>query len=145
VPDIEGATVGGDRFSLGAHAGEVVLLNYWATWCKPCRQELPELARLHRAHGADGFSVVGLNVDVARLRNKVSSMTKQMKLPFPVVLDPKNQWVPPMEVVGYPTSFLVGRDGTVRWRRDGLIEEHDEELAAAIANALAEPPPEAKG
>jgi thiol-disulfide isomerase/thioredoxin len=138
APPLELTTLDGESFDLRAHRGEVVLLNMWATWCQPCRQELPELARLQREHHDKGFTVVGVNVDVARLEPRVRSMVADFELPFPVLLDPKNESVPTFEVVGYPTSFVIARDGSIRWRRDGIIFENDEELAGVLESALAD-------
>lgn len=138
APELKLTTLEGEPFDLRGHQGEVVLLNMWATWCQPCRQELPELARLHRELGSKRFTVVGVNVDVARLEGRVRSMVADFELPFPVVLDPNNETVSKFEVVGYPTTFVIARDGSIRWRRDGIIFENDEELAGVLETALAE-------
>lgn len=138
APELVLETLDGESFDLRAHRGEVVLVNMWATWCQPCRQELPELARLHREHQSRRFTVVGVNVDVARLEPRVRAMVDDFELPFPVALDPDNTSVPSFEVVGYPTSFVIARDGSPRWRRDGIIFENDEELAAVLESTLAE-------
>jgi thiol-disulfide isomerase/thioredoxin len=138
APELKLSTLEGERFDLRAHRGEVVLLNLWATWCQPCRQELPELARLHREHQGRQFTVAGVNVDVARLEPRVRSMVADFELPFPVLLDPNNESVPKFEVVGYPTTFVIARDGSIRWRRDGIIFENDEELAGVLESALSD-------
>lgn len=138
TPTFRGTTLDGAELDLAQFKGKVVLLNAWATWCEPCREELPELSRLHRKHQAEGFSVVGVNVDVKRQEKKVRRMAEDFDLPYPVVLDQKNASVRTFEIVGYPTSFIIGRDGAVRWRRDGIIFENDEEVAEVLAVALAE-------
>jgi thiol-disulfide isomerase/thioredoxin len=138
APSFSGTTLDGDEFDLAALQGKVVMLNMWATWCEPCREELPELSRLHQEHQSEGFSVVGVNVDVRRMEKKVRRMAADFELPFPVVLDQKNASVRAFEVVGYPTTFIVGRDGSVRWRRDGMIFKNDAEVAEVLAAALAE-------
>jgi thiol-disulfide isomerase/thioredoxin len=138
APDVGGTTLQGEAFALRDLQGRVVLLNVWATWCEPCRDELPELARLHEALAERGLTVVGLNVDVARLRGRVAAMAHDFALPFPVVLDPGNATVGPLQVVGYPTSFVIGRDGTIRWRRDGIILPDDAELRGVLEAALSD-------
>lgn len=142
VVRVYGKTLGGEYRSLEDFRGQVVLLNVWATWCEPCRQELPELARLHRQHKDEGFTVLGVSIDGARDEGKVRSMASQFALPFPILLDPRSRTVTELQVVGYPTTFVISRSGQIRWRRDGIITEHDAELATALKAALAEPVPE---
>lgn len=139
APRYTGKTVDGEYLALEDFRGKVVLLNVWATWCAPCRQELPELAALQEEHGGENFSVVGISVDAERDFQKVKAMMRQYDLDYPMVFDPRGAVVSTFEVRGYPTSMLLGKDGTIRWRRDGLIRKNDSEAAAAIRTALAEP------
>ncbi len=125
-----------EDFSLADYRGKVVLVNIWATWCKPCVMELPELQKLHHAHG-DDFVVVGINVDKPRLHKKMHSMIAQHGIDYPVVLDPDGQSQGTFGVNGYPTSVLLDRNGVVRWRREGIIQSSDSEADTAIKAALA--------
>lgn len=134
---LAGTTVAGEPFSLAEQRGTVVLVNVWATWCAPCRQELPELVRLHHRHRDRGFTVVGVSVDTRRAFGPLRAMIEQFAIDYPVVFDPEQAAIAPWEIRGYPTSFLVDREGVVRWRRDGLVEPDDAELGAAIEAALA--------
>lgn len=118
--------------------GTVVLLNVWATWCEPCIAELPELAKLHTELEPRGFAVIGLNVDVASKRLQVRKMVDDHDLPFPIWLDPKNQAQVAFKLRGYPTSFLIDRQGKIRWRREGIIVPGDPELMPILEQALAE-------
>jgi len=137
APELAGKTVDGETFSLAELRGSVVLVNVWATWCGPCRQELPELRRLHHAHRDRGFTVVGISVDARRSMGPLRAMIDEYQLDYPMVFDPDQRAVEPLGIRGYPTSILVDRQGVVRWRRDGLVHVEDDELAAAIAAALA--------
>lgn len=141
APSYAQTTLEGEPLDLAQLRGEVVLLNVWATWCEPCKQELPELGRLHQAHATDGFTVVAVATDAQRNAGKVRRMAADYGLAFPVIHDAKNEVMKAFEVVGFPTSVLIGRDGTVRWRRDGMIMDDDKELAEQLAVALAEPAP----
>lgn len=132
-----GRTLEGEPFDLAEMRGTVVLVNVWATWCGPCRLELPELARLHHVHRERGFAVVGVSVDARRASGAVRAMVREFELDYPIVLDPDQKAVEPLALRGYPTSILVDREGVVRWRRDAMIEDDDAELGAAIAAALA--------
>lgn len=137
APAFTGRSLDGEPFDLAGLRGQVVLLNVWATWCEPCRQEMPELQALHTRHRAQGLTVVGVSVDAARLGPEVRRMVEDFGLTYPNVHDGRNTIGPAFKVVGYPTSFLIDRAGAIVWRRDGLLEPGDAELAAAIAGALA--------
>ncbi len=134
--EFSGKTSEGKDFSLAEYRGKVVLVNIWATWCKPCVMELPELQKLHHAHG-DEFVVVGINVDKPRLHQKMHGMIAEHGIDYPVVLDPDGQSQGTFGVNGYPTSVLIDRNGIVRWRREGIIQPTDSEADSAIKAALA--------
>ena len=139
APALAGKTIDGDDLSLADLHGQVVLVNIWATWCKPCMRELPELATLHRQHASEGFTVLGVSVDKRQMLGKVRSMVTSYALEYPMLFDPESQAIEPWQVAGYPTSVLVGRDGTIRWRRDGMIHPDDPELDKQLEAALAQP------
>ena len=141
APTLAAKTIDGERVALSDLRGQVVLVNVWATWCKPCTKELPELARLHRTHAPHGFSVLGVSVDKRQALTKVRTEVARHELGYPVLFDPETRAIGPWNVHGYPTSVLVGRDGTIRWRRNGMIHPDDPELATQIETALAEPAP----
>ncbi|MBC8072370.1 MAG: TlpA family protein disulfide reductase [Deltaproteobacteria bacterium] len=137
APALAGKTVDGEPFELTALRGQVVLVNVWATWCAPCREELPELRALHEAHAARGFTVVGVSVDRPAALRQVVQMADSFGLTYPIVFDPESRVANAWNVHGYPTSFLVDRDGNLRWRRDGLVRPNDAELTALLELALA--------
>lgn len=137
APAFIGRTLDGEPFELVSLRGQVVLLNVWATWCEPCRQEMPELQLLHTRHQAQGFTVLGVSVDAARLAPEVRAMVEKFGLTYPNVHDGRNTIGPNFKIVGYPTSVLIDRNGSVVWRRDGIIEPGDPALAQALAAALA--------
>ncbi|MEZ4384203.1 MAG: TlpA disulfide reductase family protein [Nannocystaceae bacterium] len=141
APRITGKGLDGDYIALDDHRGEVVLINLWATWCAPCRAELPALERLHQRFGARGFAVLGVSVDSERSEPDVRGMVRTFRLSYPIVLDPAARAAAIYEATGYPTSILVGRDGRVRWRRAGALSDKEEGLIEAIEAAVAEPPP----
>lgn len=139
APALAAKTIDGEDLSLADLRGQVVLVNIWATWCKPCTKELPELAKLHRERAAQGFSVLGVSIDKRQMLDKVRAAVRSYEIGYPMLFDPESRAVAPWKVHGYPTSVLVGRDGTVRWRRDGMIHPDDPELAKQLQAALAEP------
>jgi peroxiredoxin len=138
APAFETKTLDGDDVSLADYRGKVVLLNVWATWCDPCVRELPELARMHEQLEDKGFTVIGLNTDVRNKLGAVRTMVVHHKLPFPVWVDFESKSQVAFKLRGYPTSFLIDRQGNVRWKREGEITKNDPELGAMLETLLAE-------
>lgn len=137
VPDLALRSLDGKAVELSSLRGRVVLVNVWATWCEPCRHELPTLAALHTRHEGKGLTVVGVNVDRDAQQGAVESFVARRKLPFPVWLDADDRVPSALGVTTYPANLLLGRDGKIRWRRDGAIRADDPELGRAIEEALA--------
>ena len=90
---------------------KVVLLNFWATWCPPCQEEIPDLIRLQTQYKDRGFTVLG--VDVAESAKKVSSFVAKHGMNYPIVLDADSEVSEKFQVVGIPTSLLVSSDGKI--------------------------------
>jgi peroxiredoxin len=141
APRYRGTTLDGRTIALDDLRGQVVLVNVWATWCPPCREELPELQRLHLRHLEQGFTVLAISIDAPAARPQVQAMVRGFGLTFPVIADPESESVRAFAVDGYPTSVLYGRGGQPLWRRSGIIRENDAELATALQAALAAPVP----
>ena len=130
---LSGPKLGGGEASLAALKGKVVLVDFWATWCDPCREEIPELARLQNKLAGKGFTVLGVSMD-EDLKG-VAPFAKKMGINYPVILlgterAPKG-WVVP----GLPTAYLVGRDGVPLKRYFG--SKSVESLTADVEAALA--------
>lgn len=141
VPAFAGTTLRGEPLALADLRGRVVLLNVWATWCDPCREELPELQALHQRLEARGLTVVGVSTDAARDFKTLRNMVSGFGLTYPVIHDERNRIGAPFQIVGYPSSFVIDRAGNLRWRRDGMIPVGDTELAEVLEAALSEPAP----
>ncbi len=139
APAIDAVAVDGAPVSLTALRGKVVLVNLWATWCEPCRHELPVLTKLHESDEARGLAIVALNVDRKRTRDEIADYAKRRKLPFAVWLDPDDLASKALGASTYPVNVLVDRKGKVVWRRAGAIRAEDPELRAALDEALAAP------
>ena len=118
LPDLQGRTV-----SLSEFKGKVVLLDFWATWCDPCIEELPDLKRLHATYKDRGFTMVGVSLDVLGAK-AVRPFVSENKVPYPVLLSggepPEGYRLP-----GLPTAFLIDREGRIARRYIGpkLYEE----------------------
>ncbi len=141
APAYEAETLDGTPVSLAAERGRVVLVNIWATWCKPCRQEIPALDTLYRRHGAAGFIVAGVSIDVQGEKERIGAFARDLGASYPLWHDPDDRVSTTFLAIGVPASYLIGRDGTLRWRHVGPVTADDPSLNAALALALAEPAP----
>lgn len=117
--------------------GQVTLVDFWASWCEPCRASFPVYARLQSDYGARGLKVVGVSVD--KQRAAYDAFVKRLSPPFATVRDARHRLASVVDVPAMPTCFLVGRDGRVRFVGVGFHgPETAEELQRAIEVALAE-------
>lgn len=136
APAYEAVTLKGDSVSLADYRGKVVLLNVWATWCGPCRQEIPELRQLHSRYARDGFAVVGVTVDAVGSESQVASFVNEFKMDYPLWHDPDERVSAQYAIMGLPASFLIDRHGVVRWKATGPVVAGDSSLTAAIRAAI---------
>jgi peroxiredoxin len=127
----------GTTWSLDATRGQVVLLTFWATWCGPCRDELPEVEALWQARREDGLVVLGVSVDEPAEGESVATAAREMGLHFPISHAP--QLGQQFDVTAIPSVRLLGRDGTVRFRARGYSPDTVAQLALAVDRALVEP------
>ena len=116
-----------------------VLVDFWATWCAPCRKALPAYAALQERFGERGFTVLAVSQDAARHRDKVLAFAREHELPFPVVLDAEREAGRAFGVRSLPTAFLVDGQGRVRSLVLGWRPGDQEHLAGKIEALL---PPE---
>ncbi len=137
-PDFRAFTPDGQALSLAGLRRRVVLLTFWATWCLPCREEMPAFEQLHREFGAEGLTVLGVNV--REEGPAIRRYAQELVLTFPLVLDPEGKTQMSYGVVGLPTSFLIGRDGHAVARAIGPREWGSAPARALIRALLAEPP-----
>lgn len=131
LPPLEATDVRAGASRLSDLRGQPVLINVWATWCEPCRHELPELARLHEK---TGLRVVAISVDQRVSTAEVRAFADRRKLPFAVWHDPADRVSSLLGVSTLPASFLFAADGKLVWRREGAITADDAELAAALSS-----------
>jgi len=122
--------------SLAGLRGKIVVLNEWATWCEPCRDELPQLEALHRQFAPQGLVMVGVSVDGAGMGGDVRDFAQAHGMTYPIWLDPDKQLALKFLTLGVPETFLIDRTGVIRWRKIGALPVGDTTLAAAIRNAL---------
>ena len=119
----------GSEVSLSSLKGQVVLINFWATWCGPCRTEMPLLDQLYQRYKPLGFTLLGVNVEEDS--SLADGFLKQTPVSFPVLLDAGDSISTMYRVRGYPTSFFVDRGGTVAIEQVGMMS--DTQLADNLA------------
>lgn len=131
--------LGGDSVSLAGLRGKVVLLNVWATWCHPCRDEIPQLEALHQQYAKDGLVVAGVSVDNGGMDEGIREFMREFKITYAVWLDPDERVSTQFLTIGVPETFLIDRAGVIRWRKIGAILKGDTTLTSELTKALAQP------
>jgi cytochrome c biogenesis protein CcmG, thiol:disulfide interchange protein DsbE len=133
APDFELAGAQGS-VKLSSTAGSVVYLDFWASWCGPCKQSFPWLNSLQAKYGAKGLKVIGVNLDAKN--EDAQKFLAQIPAAFPVAFDPKGTTPGLYGVKGMPTSFLIGKDGKIVFQHLGFRETDREDLEKQIETAL---------
>ena len=130
APDFTLRTIGGSNLRLQEQRGQVVMVNFWATWCGPCKIEMPHLVRLYDKYRASGFQLLGVNIDDDP-RNASASAAK-LGITFPVLLDGDKRVAKLYELSTMPTTLLIDRDGRLRHvhrgYRDGYEQTYDQQV-----------------
>lgn len=114
APDFTLSTLDGTEVSLSQFSGQSVFINFWASWCLPCREEMPELVRSYETHKAQGLMILGVNLTYSDTLPDVQAFASEFNITFPVLLDQDgtvSQKLYP--VIGLPTSVFIHRDGII--------------------------------
>ncbi|MCC5810702.1 MAG: TlpA family protein disulfide reductase [Ectothiorhodospiraceae bacterium] len=136
APDFVLRSASGENLRLSEYRGQVVLLNFWATWCGPCRQEMPPLNVLHERYQRLGFVVLGVSIDDDP--SVAVRMAEQLGVSYPILFDADKQASRLYEVVGMPSTYLIGRDGKVRHVHIGFRDSYIEQYEAQVRQLLQE-------
>ena len=134
APDFALETIGGETFRLSEQRGRVVVLNFWATWCPPCRYEIPDFIAMQSAFGADDVVFVGVSLDEGGPA-VVRSFADRMEINYPLVLDDGSVSAAYGPLTGLPMTFLIDRAGEVRSYAPGMVTRDmiEPEIAALVA------------
>jgi len=134
APDFALKSSSGKNLKLNEHRGEVVMINFWATWCAPCRQELPLLNRLHEQYRKAGFRLLGVNIDDRP--DAARAMAKNLGISFPVLFDSEKRVSRLYDVNAMPSTVLIDRDGKVRYIHLGYRAGYETRYEAQIRELL---------
>lgn len=125
--------------SLADYKGQVVVLNLWATWCGPCRVEMPSLEKLHEELGPKGLKIVAVSIDNPGMEDAIRDFKKELGLKFEVLYAPDGKIRDDYQATGYPETFIIGRDGVIRKRVIAATDWDAEPQKALLRQLLAEP------
>ena len=113
APKIELALIDGGKGSLQDYSGKVILLNFWASWCPPCRSEMPAMQQVYESYQDEGLEVVAVNMAHQDSLSDVQSFMNTYQLTFPVMLDMRGETALEYQVRALPTTFLIDREGVI--------------------------------
>jgi thiol-disulfide isomerase/thioredoxin len=134
APSLRAADAAGRELSLQSLRGQVVYVDFWASWCAPCRVAMPHYQRWQQQWAALGFTVLGVNVD--SVRADAERALKRAPVSFPVLYDPQGQWAETFALPTMPTAYLIGRDGVIHYIHAGFREQDLPALEARILSLL---------
>jgi peroxiredoxin len=121
APELTLYDLDGEQVSLADFEGQVVLVNNWATWCPPCKAEMPTLQAYYEKHKDQGFLLIG--IEAGEPADEVAQFVEDYKLTFPIWLDPQNKALSAFHNQNLPSSYVIDRQGTVRLAWVGAISK----------------------
>lgn len=136
APDFTLKSSTGSNVKLSELRGRVVLVNFWATWCTPCKEELPFFNTLYRRYQNLGLEVLGVNID--KVSSQGAKMSQALGLSFPVLFDPTGKTSKLYQIRTMPTTFVVAKDGTVRHVHWGFGPTEEARYESEIRTLLKE-------
>ncbi len=123
---------------LADYRGQVLLINVWATWCLPCRVEMPSIEALHKAYAPKGLKVVAISIDDQGTEPAIRAFAKQYGLTFEILHDPKGKITDDYDITGYPETFIIGKDGVIRKKLMSATDWNSPEARALVDRLLTE-------
>jgi peroxiredoxin len=134
APDFTLHVMDGKNMRLQEQRGRVVMVNFWATWCGPCRQEMPQLNRLYEKYRASGFVLLGVNVDDDQ--KKAAEVAGKLGVTFPVLLDTDKTVSKLYDLSTMPSTVIIDREGKVRYVHRGYLTGYEENYEKQIRELL---------
>ncbi len=143
APDFRAVTLDAAAVPKGIdeYKGDVVLLNIWATWCLPCRVEMPSMERLEQELGPKGLRIVAVSIDDPGMEAKIKAFREEYALTFEILHDAPGRIRDQYQTTGVPETFIIGRDGRIRRRIIGPDDWSSKANLAFLERLLAEPRP----
>lgn len=136
APDFVLKSRSGTNVRLSELRGQVVMINFWATWCGPCRQEMPLLEMLYQRYRKLGFTLLGVNVEESP--SPAAGFLRDVEVSFPVLFDSDNVVSRLYEVSGMPSTVLIDRDGRVRFAHTGYVPGDETKYSRMVRTLIRE-------
>jgi peroxiredoxin len=136
APGFDLEAKGGGRVALEDLKGQVVMVNFWATWCGPCREEMPKLEALYERYGDLGFTLLGVNVEEDA--SGADAFLADTPVSFPILFDPENKVSELFDVVAMPSTVLIDRSGNLRFIHHGYKPGYENDYQTQIRALLRE-------
>ena len=132
APDFSAKDLDGNTITLSEITGKVIVLDFWASWCIPCKKSMPHLADLYNKFKDSSFTVIGINLDDDK--DKISSFKKQIgiEIPFPVIFDKESKLPSIYNVEGMPTTVIIDKQGVIKFKETGFDSDIKEKLDKLI-------------
>lgn len=136
APDFTLKSDSGKNLRLSEHRGQVVMINFWASWCGPCRQEMPLLDQLQQRYSKAGFTVLGVNVEQDNTQAK--RLLQDMNISFPILFDSDSVVSKLYDVRAMPVTVMVDRDGNMRYLHKGFKPGYEDQYRRQIKELIRE-------
>ena len=136
APDFTLKSRSGENVKLSELRGDVVMINFWASWCAPCRQEMPLLEEMYKKYNDLGFVLLGVNVEEDS--SKAAELLREVPVSFPVLYDNTNKVTKLYKVVAMPSTVMVDRDGNMRYLHRGYLPGYEAEYIKQIKELIRE-------
>ena len=136
APDFTLKSRGGENIKLSELRGQVVMINFWASWCGPCRQEMPLLEQIYQHYQPMGFTLLGINVEEDSAA--ADKVLKEIPVSFPVLYDNRNRVSESYQVRAMPSTILIDRDGQVRYLHQGYKSGYEDAYQEQVRELIRE-------
>jgi thiol-disulfide isomerase/thioredoxin len=138
APDFNGKTIDDKEIKLSDHIGKVVLIDFWASWCPPCREEMPALIKFYRSHKNPKFQLIAVNIDNKK-ENMENFLDKLFPEPaFPIVVDNEQKIPALFNIEAMPTTIFVDKKGKIRFWHNGFKESYVNDFDSELTQLLKE-------
>ena len=142
APDFRAKVLGRNRYkTLADYKGQVVILNIWATWCEPCQVEIPKLEKLYQEYGDKGLKLVAVSIDDYVSEDSIRSFARTYGMTFEILHDSTHAIERQYQATGYPETFVIGKEGTIRKKWIGPDDWTSQGNRALVAQLLGLEPP----
>lgn len=136
APDFTLKSRQGHNVKLSEHRGEVIMINFWASWCAPCRKEMPLLEELYQRYKDGGFTLLGVNVEEDS--NSAKALLREVQVSFPILFDNSNKVSEMYKVEAMPSTIILDRDGKVRFMHKGYQPGYEDEYQKQVRELIME-------